>query len=57
MPQRVVGDGYIQAIKDGKPQSLPDAPTPIVLISARKELLAIYEKREDGLFYCLRGLF
>ena len=57
MPQRVVGDGYIKAIKDGKPQSLPDAPSPIVLISAQKELLAIYEKREDGLFYSLRGLF
>jgi tRNA pseudouridine55 synthase len=57
MPQRVVGDGYVKAIKDGKPQSLPDSPSPVVLISAQKELLAIYEKRDDGLFYSVRGLF
>jgi tRNA pseudouridine55 synthase len=57
MPQRVVGDGYVKAIKDGKPQSLPDSLSPVVLISAQKELLAIYEKRDDGLFYSVRGLF
>ncbi len=57
MPQRVVGDGYVKAIKDGKPQSLPDSSSPVVLISAQKELLAIYEKRDDGLFYSVRGLF
>lgn len=52
-----VPDAVVQDIKDGKIQKLNTVHNVVLLISSRKELLAVYERRPDGLFHAVRGLF
>ncbi len=43
-------------IRSGRAVRLP-CDDPVVMIVNGRDLLAAYEKREDGLYHCLRGLF
>lgn len=43
-------------IYQGKAISLEESAPQILLVS-KGEILAIYEKRDDGLYHCVRGLF
>lgn len=43
-------------VKNGKPQTL-DSEEPLVLLIHDNKAIALYEKRENRLYYCRRGLF
>lgn len=51
-----VEDNLIKDIKNGKPIAL-DKNDELVLLINNDKALAIYERREDGLYYSRRGLF
>ncbi len=46
-----------ERIKNGRAVILNRAHNDTVILKHDDELLAAYEKREDGLYHCLRGLF
>lgn len=46
----------IEDVKNGKKLKL-DSSEPYLLLTNQQEILAIYEKREDLLYHCVRGLF
>jgi len=54
---RVNVDGQIaKDVMDGKPQLFTKGEDRLLVVN-RQQALAVYEKRESGLFYCVRGLF
>ena len=52
----MVEESLVKDIKNGKPVALV-VNDELVLLINHDEALAIYEKREDGLYYSRRGLF
>ena len=57
MPKLVVSGELIKDIKDGKPQLFNSQDDTILVISDKHEVLAVYKKRDHGLYYSERGLF
>jgi len=57
MPQIVVSGEVIKHIQDGKPQLFNSSEDTLLVISDKREVLAVYKKREHGLYYSERGLF
>ncbi|HAK05311.1 MAG TPA: tRNA pseudouridine(55) synthase TruB [Firmicutes bacterium] len=57
MPQVIITGDLIKDVKDGKPQLLKASDNTVLLVSDKQEVLAVYEKRESGLYFSVRGLF
>jgi tRNA pseudouridine55 synthase len=57
MPQITVSGEVVKHIKDGKPQLFNSIEETLLVISDKHEVLAVYKKREHGLYYSERGLF
>ncbi|HOJ45369.1 MAG TPA: tRNA pseudouridine(55) synthase TruB [Bacilli bacterium] len=57
MPQITVSGEVVKHIKDGKPQLFNSIEETLLVISDKREVLAVYKKREHGLYYSERGLF
>jgi tRNA pseudouridine55 synthase len=57
MPQVIITGDLIKDVKDGKPQLLKASDDTVLLVSDKQEVLAVYEKRESGLYFSVRGLF
>lgn len=57
MPKLVVSGELIKDVKDGKPQLFNTKEDTVLVISDKQEVLAVYKKRDHGLFYSERGLF
>lgn len=53
---KIVQCNQVQDIMNGKAISLNVEENRVILING-KEILAAYEKRNDGLYHCVRGLF
>ncbi|MFA5421513.1 MAG: tRNA pseudouridine(55) synthase TruB [Bacilli bacterium] len=56
LPQLEIGGPQLLDVTYGKPISL-NLEAPLVLFLKDEKALALYEKREDGLYYCRRGIF
>ncbi|HOH68112.1 MAG TPA: tRNA pseudouridine(55) synthase TruB, partial [Bacilli bacterium] len=56
LPVFEVDEASIKDIMNGKPVKLPEIGQIVLLVSDEKAL-ALYEKRDDGLYYSRRGLF
>jgi tRNA pseudouridine55 synthase len=57
MPQIVIDDSLIKDIEDGKPQLFNTPEDTVLVISKAKRVLAVYARRDSGIFYSQRGLF
>ena len=53
---QVDGNPYEKEIRCGKPLAL-DVPSSTIVLCSHDDVLAAYEKKEDGLYHCQRGLF
>lgn len=57
IPKIVVNDKTEKKVINGVKLNLPLDTSKVLLVSQDNRALAIYEKKDDGLFYSLRGLF
>jgi tRNA pseudouridine55 synthase len=57
--EKIIIDHPLQkkAIEDGKAQTFKTQANKVLLVTPTKEVLAVYQRSEDGLFRSLRGLF
>jgi tRNA pseudouridine55 synthase len=57
--EKIIIDTPLQkkAIEDGKAQSFKTPANKVLLVTPNREVLAVYQRSDDGLFRSLRGLF
>ncbi|MDD4006178.1 MAG: tRNA pseudouridine(55) synthase TruB [Bacilli bacterium] len=56
LPHVEISEEQIVDVKNGKPQTL-DSDERLLLLTHKNKAIALYEKRENRLYYCRRGLF
>jgi tRNA U55 pseudouridine synthase TruB len=53
----IVKGGVVKDVMDGKPQLFNLKEETVLVVSEQKEVLAVYQHQENGLYYSVRGLF